>query len=156
MSFRVVVLSTARPKSDQVAAAFLQACNESEESLRGRDLIHSAGSFVVFDEFEVKKVHISGNQGWVEVQIDERVSLTDSNPEVLHKGLERQRWSLRRSDNKSWKLTPSRNAIYLPQNTAERLLAHALAQLTENTSNNASGAQDKAELARLLDVLFGK
>jgi hypothetical protein len=156
MAFRVVVLSTARPKSDQVAAAFLQACNESEESLRGRDLIHSAGSFVVFDEFEVKKVHISGNQGWVEVQIDERVSLTDSNPEVLHKGLERQRWSLRRSDNKSWKLTPSRNAIYLPQNTAERLLAHALAQLTENTSNNASGAQDKAELARLLDVLFGK
>jgi hypothetical protein len=70
--------------------------------------------------------------------------------------LERQRWSLKRSDNQSWKLTPSRDAIYLPEHTAERLLARELAQLTENTSDNASGTQEKAELARLLDVLFGE
>jgi hypothetical protein len=155
-AFRVVVLSPARPKSDQVGAAFLQACNDSEELLRGSDLIKSAQSLVVFDQFEVKKVHISGNQGWIEIQIEDLVSLTDGNVEVLHHGLERQRWSLRRSDNKSWKLTPARNAIYLPQHTAERLLAHELAQLTENTSDNANGKQDKAELARLLDALFGK
>jgi hypothetical protein len=35
-------------------------------------------------------------------------------------------------------------------------LAHELAQLTEKTSDNASGTKEKAELARLLDVLFGK
>ena len=153
---RVVVLSSTRPKSDQVRAAFLQACKDAEELLRGSDLIKSAQPLVVFDQFEVKKVHISGNQGWIEVQIEDLVSLTGGHAEVLHNGLERQRWSLRRSDKQSWKLTPLRNAIYLPQHTAERLLAHELAQLTEDTQDNASGAQDKVELVRLLDVLFGK
>jgi NlpC/P60 family len=156
---RVVVLNFVRHKPDQVTAAFLQACNDSEQMLRGRDLFKPAQSLVVFGDFEVKKVHITGNQGWIEVQIDELVSLTGGKVEV-HKRSERQRWSLRRDDNKSWKLTPSRNAIYLPQHTAERILAHRLAQLTEdtpdNTPRNTSGTQEKAELARLLDVLFGK
>jgi hypothetical protein len=153
---RIVVLSSARPKSDHVNAAFLLACNNSEAMLRGRDVFKSAQSLVVFDQFEVKKVHINGNQGWIEIQIDELVSLTGSKAEVLHRGLERQQWSLRRSDKKSWKLTPSRNAIYLPKQTAERLLAHELAQLTDDTPGNTSDTQNKAELARLLDVLVGK
>jgi hypothetical protein len=153
---RVVVLSSARPNSDQVSTAFLQACNDSEVMLRGSDLFKSAQSLVVFDQFEVKKVHTSGNQGWIEIQIDELISLKGGGAEVLHKGAERQRWPLRRSDNKSWKLTPSRDAIYLPEHTAERLLAHELVQLTEDTSDNASGTEEKAELARLLDLLFEK
>jgi hypothetical protein len=155
----VVVLNFVRHKPDQVSAAFLQACNDSEEMLRGRDLFKSAQSLVVFGDFEVEKVHIKGNQGWIEVQIDELVSLTGSKVEV-RKRSERQRWSLRRDDNNSWGLTPSRNAVYVPQHTAERILAHRLAQLTEdtpgNTPRNTGGTQEKAELARLLDVLFGK
>jgi hypothetical protein len=153
---RVVIVSSAPPKSDQVSAAFLQACNDSEALLRARGLFKPAQSLVVFDQFEVKKVHISGNQGWIEVQIDELVSLAAGEAEMLHKGLVRQRWVLRRDDRKSWRLTPSRNAIYLPQRTAERLLAHQLAQLTEDAADNASGTEEKAELARMLDVLFGK
>ena len=156
---RVVVLNFVRHKPDQVTSAFLQACNDSEEMLRGRDLFKQAQSLVVFGDFEVKKVHITGNQGWIEVQIDELVVLVGGKVEV-RKQSERQRWTLRRDDNKSWKLTPSRNAIYLPQHTAERILAHRLAQLTEDTPDNAprntSGTQEKAELARLLDVLFEK
>jgi hypothetical protein len=155
---RVVVLNFVRHKPDQVKAAFLQTCSDSEEKLRGRDLFKSAQSLVVFGHFEVEKVHIKGNQGWIEVQIDELVSLTGSKVEV-RKRSERQRWSLRRDDNKSWKLTPTRNAIYLPQHTAERVLAHRLAQLTDtpgNTPRNNSETQEKAELARLLDVLFEK
>jgi cell wall-associated NlpC family hydrolase len=156
---RVVVLNFARNKPDQVTAAFLQACNDSEEKLGGRALFKSAQSLIVFGDFEVKKVHITGNQGWIDVRIDELVSLAGGKVEVRERS-ERQRWSLRRDDTKSWMLTPSRNAIYLPQHTAERILAHRLAQLTEdipdNTPRNASGIQEKAELARVLDVLFGK
>jgi hypothetical protein len=147
-AFPIVILTSVRPNSDQVSSAFLQACNDSEEQLRGRDLF-------VFDHFEVKKVHITGNQGWIEIQIDELFSLTEGKAEI-HKQSERQRWALRREDKKSWKLTPSRNAIYLPQHTAERVLAHELAQLTEDTPDNASGTLEKAKLVRLLDVLFGK
>lgn len=153
---RFVVLKSVRNKPDQVSAAFLQACNDSEEMLRGRDLFKPDQSLVVFEHFEVEKVHIAGNQGWIEVQIDELVSITGGRVEVLHKRSERQRWSLRRGGNKSWKLTPSLNAIYVPRHTAERILAHELAQLTEDTPDNPSETQEKAELARLLDVLFGK
>jgi hypothetical protein len=154
----VVVLNFVRHKPDQVETAFLQACNDSAEMLRGRDLFKPAQSLVVFGDFEVKKVHITGNQGWIEVQIDELVFLAGK--VEVRKRSERQRWSLRRDDNKSWGLTPSRNAVYVPQHTAEGILAHRLAQLTEDTPNNSprntGGTQEKAELARLLDVLFGK
>jgi hypothetical protein len=110
---------------------------------------------VVFDHFEVKKVHITGSRGWVEVQIDELVSLTGNQAEV-HKRSERQRWPLSRRDNQDWELTPSRNTIYLSQRTAERILAHELAQLTEDSANTASRVTEKAQLARLLDVLLEK
>ncbi|MFZ0293609.1 MAG: hypothetical protein WAL52_08390 [Candidatus Sulfotelmatobacter sp.] len=153
-AFPIVILTSVRPKSDQVSSAFLQACNDSEEQLRGHDLFRSAESLVVFDYFHVRKVHIAGNQGWVEIQIDELFSLTEGDAEI-HKQSERQRWALRRDDKKSWKLTPSRNAIYLPQHTAESVLAHELAQLTEDTPDNASGTQEKAKVVRLLDALFG-
>jgi len=154
-AFPSVILTSVRPKSDQVSSAFLQACNDSEEQLRGRDLFRSAESLVVFDHFEVEKVHIIGNQGWIEIQIDELFSLTEGNAEI-DKQSERQRWALRREDKENWKLTPSRKAIYLPQHTAERVLAHELAELTEDTPDNASGTLEKAKLVRLLDVLFGK
>jgi hypothetical protein len=152
---RVVVVNSGRPKPDQVSAAFLNACNDSEQSLPGREFFKSALPVVVFDHFEVKKVHISGRQGWAEVQIDQLVTFTGSKAEV-RKRSERQRWPLSRRDNKSWELTPTRNMIYLPQHIAERILAHDLAQLTEDSSNAASRTQDKAELARLLGVLLEK
>jgi hypothetical protein len=151
----ILILTSVRPKSDQVSSAFLQACNDSEEQLRGRDLFRSAESLVVFDHFEVKKVHITGNQGWIEIQLDQLFSITEGDAEI-HKQSERQRWALRREDKNNWKLIPSRNAIYLPQHTAERVLAHDLAQLTEDTPDNTSGMLEKAKLVRLLDVLFGK
>jgi hypothetical protein len=150
-----VVVNSGRPKPDQVSAAFLHACNDSEENLRGRDLFKSAQPVVVFDHFEVKKVHIKGNQGWIEIQIDELASLAGRKAES-HPRSERQRWPLTRRDNKSWELTPSRNTIYLPQHIAERILARRLAQLTEDSRAAAGRTPEKAELARLLDVLLEK
>jgi hypothetical protein len=151
----VVIVSYVRPKPDQVGAAFLEACQDSEASLRGRDLFKSDQSLIAFDHFEVKKVHITGNEGWVEVQIDELVSLTGSKVEV-YKRAERQRWPLRRRENNHWELTPSRDTIYLPQHIAVRVLAHELARLTDDTSDTPGRTQEKAELARLLDMLLEK
>jgi NlpC/P60 family len=153
--FHVPVVNSIRPKPDEVVAAFLEACQDSEESLRGHDLFKPAQTLIVFDRFDVKKVHLAGKQNWVEVEIHELASLTGSKAE-LHKRSERQRWPLIRRDNKSWELTPSQNTIYLPQPVAERILAHQLALLTEDSSDTASRTQDKAELARLLNVLLEK
>jgi hypothetical protein len=149
---RVAVVNSIHPKPDQVAATFLQACADSEQSLRERDLFQSARPLIVFDHFKVRKVHITGNQGWAEVQIDELFSVAGSKAEV-HKRSERQRWPLTRRDSTSWELTLSPDTIYVPQAIAARVLAHELAQLTED---NPGRTQDKAELARLIDVLLEK
>ena len=150
---RALVVNSVRPKPDQIKTAFLQACADSDETLRGYDLLNSA--LVVFDHFEVMKVHITGKRGWAEVQITELLSLTRGKAEV-RKRSEKQRWSLSRDDIQNWTLTPSHDAIYLPQHTAEHLLSRELAQLAEDTSDDVGGTQQKIELARLLEVLFEK
>jgi hypothetical protein len=151
----VPVVYSVRPKPDQVSAAFLESCKGWGESLRERDLFKSAQPVIVFGHFEVRKVHLAGNQGWVEVQIDELLSVTGGKAQV-HERSERQRWPLRRRNKTSWELAPARDTIYLPQPIAVRILAHELAQLTEDTPNTVSRPQEKAELARLLDGLLGK
>jgi hypothetical protein len=151
----LVFVNSASPKPDQVETAFLQACADSEAGLRGRDLLKSSQFLVVFDNFAVEKVHLAGKQGWVDIQIDEVVSVTEGRVEV-HKHPERQRWPLSRAGKKTWKVFPSHDTIYLSQHTAESILAHELAQLTESDSENSVGNHQKAELARLLNLLFEK
>jgi hypothetical protein len=150
---RILLTNSARPNRDRLSAAFLQAC--TEQDLRGHDPFGSARSLIVFDHFEVKKVHVAGNQGWAEVEIDELISLRESKAEV-HKHAERQKWFLTRRDDASWELIPSQGAIYLPQPAAIRILAHELARLTEATPEISTKGPDKAELARVLDVLLKK
>ncbi len=149
---RAVVITAAKPKPDEVSAAFLQACKDGEQKLRGRDLFQSSQSLVVFDYFQVRKLHIAGSQGWAEVQIEEPISLQAGNGDT-HKRTEHQRWTLTRRDSRSWELAPAPNTIYLPQAVAVRLLATELADLAADPSNNT---QQKAQLARLLNVLLKK
>ena len=151
------MVHSARPKPEQVSAAFLQACAELEQNLRGRDLFKPKPdqSMIVFDRFEVKKVHLRENQNWAEVQIDELVSFTGREADI-RKRSERQRWPLTRRGDASWELTPSQNTLYLPQPAAARILAHELAQLPDDGEQADSGGQEKAELARALNVLLGK
>ncbi len=151
---RAIIVNAAKPKPDQVSTAFLQTCKDWEQKLRGRDLFKSSQSLVVFDHFEVRKVHIAGNQGWAEIQIQERVFLKASNADT-HKRTEHQRWTLTRREKKTWELSPAPNTIYLPQGLAVRLLATELAQLTA-APEAASQTEQKAQLARLLDVLLEK
>jgi len=150
---RPAVVHSNHPKPDQVSAAFLQTCTDSEENLRGYDLFKSAQPLIVFDHFAVSKVHIAGNQSWAEVRIDELASLTGGKAKV-HKKSERERWPLVRRDKTSWELTAPRNTIYLPQQIAARILAQQLAQLTEDGANSPARPQQKAELARVLDSLL--
>jgi hypothetical protein len=150
---RVPVVHSIHPKPDQVSVAFLQSCAETEENLRGRDLFKSAQPVIVFDHFAVNEVHVAGNQGWVEVQIDEVFFLVDGKAES-RRGLERQRWLLSRRDKTSWELTAPRGTIYVPQHIAVRILSHQLAQLTEERADTTARPQQKAELARVLDSLL--
>jgi hypothetical protein len=147
------VVHSAHPKPEQVNAAFLQACADSEDTLRVEDLFKPAQPAIVFDHFSVSAMHTAGDQGWVDVQIDEVLFFVEGKAE-LRKGLERQRWPLTRRDRTSWELTVPRGAIYVPQHIAVRVLSRSLAQLTEEHPDSAAKPQQKAELARVLDSLL--
>src|SRR5437870_4588822 len=69
------VTNSAKPASDQLSSALLKAFSDSEPALQTVDVFRMNQSLTVFDQFEVKTVHTSGNQGWAEVQIHEVMSL---------------------------------------------------------------------------------
>jgi hypothetical protein len=148
----VPVVHSSHPKADQVDAAFLQSCTDFEENLLGRDLFRSAQPVIVFDHFAAGKVHIDGNQGWAEVQIDEVLFFVDGKAQA-RKGSERQQWPLTRRDQTTWALSPPVGAIYVPQAIAVRIMSRQLAQLTQDGPNPAARLQQKAELVRVLDSL---
>ena len=150
----VAVLNSDRPTPDQVRTAFLQTCADSEDSLRGHDIFRSAQPVVVFDHFIVRKLHISGTQGWAEVEMNELVSVAAGRSEARNHS-ERQRWPLIRRSHTTWELTPPQQTIYLPQNIAAHLTAQELAQLTKDGEDGGDGNQ-KTELAQLLNVLLQK
>jgi hypothetical protein len=150
----VPVVNSIHPKPEEVSAAFLEACADSEASLRGHDLFSSTQPLIVFDHFTVKKVHLSGSQNWVEVQIDELVSTTGGKTET-RKHSEHQRWPLIHLSRTEWELTQPSDTIYLPQKIAAHLLAQQLAQLTGD-NRNPDGPQKKSELAQLLNTLLQK
>jgi hypothetical protein len=149
---QIVVLNSPHPTPDQVRNAFLQSCADSEESLGGRDLFKSDQSLVIFDHFIVRKLHMSGTQGWAEVEIDELVSVTAGRSEV-HKHSERNRWPLIRSAQATWELSLPQRTIYLPQDIAAHTVTQRLAQLTRDTASNSDKNQ-KIELAQLLNLLL--
>jgi hypothetical protein len=110
-------------------------------------------SLTVFDQFEVKTVHTTGNQGWAEVRIHEVMSLPAADAKI-NRLWERQRWVLRRRDKNNWELTLPQDVMYLSQEMAVRVMAHQLANLADSNSNSAITASQKAELARLLSSLL--
>ncbi len=106
---------------------------------------------IVFDHFTAGKVHIDGNAGWVEVQIDEVLFFVDGKAQA-RKGSERQQWPLSRRDQASWEVSPPAGVIYVPQALAVRLMSRQLAQLAQ-AGRDPARLRQTAELVRVLDSL---
>lgn len=151
----VVVVHAVRPQLDQVRDAFSQTLKTGEESLRGADLLNLSQPLLAFERFEIKKIHIKGSEGWVDVRIEKPVLLTALKMEA-HERAEHQRWPLKRRDQESWELATGPNTIYLTRSAFVRLLAKQLVQLSEAPSGTAAKAQREAQLAHLLDLLLRK
>jgi hypothetical protein len=116
------------------------------------DLLNSTKPVVIVENFQVKKVHVKHDQGWAEVQMNEPSSMAGGEANLQRRS-EKQRWPLYRN-GKRWQLELPTNAIYMPKDTAVRLLAHELATMTGR--RNAPPTQQEAQLARLLDRLLGE
>ncbi len=146
---------SARPNGKEIHAALTQASTRIETSLHGRDLFYSGHQVIVFDNFEITQVHLAKASGWVDIKFDKVMILAKGRVQPPDK-ITTQRWSLRRAGRKSWELIQPTQAIYLPQQAVERIVSHELAQLTELNSNSPTDTHQKAELARVLNLLFTK
>ncbi|HZE27277.1 MAG TPA: NlpC/P60 family protein [Terriglobales bacterium] len=151
----VLIVESVRPKPDQVRSALFEEFQEAADALLGQDVFQLYPSLVAFDHFEVKKVQIKGDQGWAEIRISE-LSPINGPGTRSKKRPPVQRWILRRQNADRWELALPTDAIYLPRETAVRILAHQLAALTDANSETNGGRDEKARLAQWLDVLLAE
>jgi hypothetical protein len=150
---RVQLINSARPTAQQVREALEATFDTTGEALRGRDVFKLSQSLIVFDSFEVKKIHLSGDDGWAEVRISVPSSVVEGHAN-LKKHSEHQHWGLSRRDSSSWELMLPPDAVYLPRALAVSILAHQLAAMADTGSVPAPPDDKKTQLARLLDVLL--
>ena len=143
-----------RATPEALRQALEEKFSDANTHLDNADLLNSAKPVVIVESFQIKKVRVKHDQGWAEVQMNESYSLSagDAN---LQRRSEKQRWPLYRN-GEQWRLESPTEAIYLPKETAVRLLAHELAAMTGRRTTSTHGTQQEAQLARLLDRLLGE
>lgn len=147
-----VIVTADRPTTQALRQALDAKFSDTNLNFENIDLLHSTKPVVIVENFNVKKVHVKHDQGWAEVQMNEPSSVTAGETNLQRRS-EKQRWPLYRN-GRDWQLELPSNAIYIPKDTAVRLLAHELATMTGR--RNAPPTPQEAQLARLLDHLLGE
>jgi hypothetical protein len=151
----IVSVETDRPKTDELRSTLLQHFEDTGDTLEAHDVLKLYPSLVAFESFEVKKVHAKGDQGWVEVQFKEP-SLISSDRGQVKRFSKVQRWNLRRQAAGVWAVVLPSDATYVPREVAVHLMAHQLALLTDANSSSNGSSDDKASLARWLNLLLAE
>jgi hypothetical protein len=146
------IVDSERPSAGEITEALSQAFSDTAERLRGKDVSMLPQHLIVFDQLEVEQVRIERGQGWAAIRIRRPLSVMEGH--VKHgKWPERQRWLLRHRDQNGWEVLLPQGDAYLPRNVAVRVLAHQLTDITDHPEVT-SGEHEKAQLARLLNVLL--
>jgi hypothetical protein len=148
----IPVIPSSRPTANQIQEAILRAFRQNEDLLEGRNLLRAAHAVVIFDEFKVHKIHLKGNQAWVEVRINEPTSLIAGKVDGKKRS-EKLRWPLTRAGGGGWQVQLPLDTIYVARQAAPRILSHQLASLTEGSPDTESLAE-QSQLARALAVIL--
>jgi hypothetical protein len=144
-----------RPTPAEVSEALEQILSGTREGLRGLNMLNPPKPLMVFDQLSVERLHLQRDRGWAEVRITGALKLSRQKTNSS-KHNEHQRWLLVRRDHDTWEITIPSEAIYIQSDLAVRMLAHELAALTDDTAGAPSGAAEKLELSRLLNVFLEK
>ena len=147
-----IIVKADRATPEALRQALEEKFSDTNSNFAAIDLLHSTKPVVIVENFNVKKVHVKHDQGWAEVQMNEPSSVAGGQTNLQRRS-EKQRWPLYRN-GKQWQLELPTDAIYMPKDTAVRLLAHELATMTGR--RDAPPTQQEAQLARLLDRLLGE
>jgi hypothetical protein len=148
----VQVIDSAKPQSKEVMQAILGALSADSNDLRDADVFKLKRPLIVFSQIEVRAVKIHGHQGQAQVRITALLSMEDGrvNPKQWQQV---QTWAMRWRDRKSWELMLPQDAIYMPRETAVRILAHRLSVLAD-AENSSSSLRQKTQLAQMLNAIL--
>ncbi|HEX4426526.1 MAG TPA: NlpC/P60 family protein [Terriglobales bacterium] len=148
----VQVIDSAKPKSKEVMQAILNALSADSNDLREVDVFKLNRPLIVFSQIEVRAVKIHGHQGQAQVRITALLSMEDGrvNPKQWQQV---QTWAMRWRDRKSWELMLPQDAIYMPRETAVRILAHRLSVLAD-AENSSASLRQKTQLAQMLNAIL--
>ncbi len=146
------VIDSGKPQKREVTAALLLSLNADPNQLREADVFKLTRPLIVCSEIEVKTVKIHGHLGQAQVQITALLSL-DGGQMNLKKWQQMQTWPMRWRDRKSWELLLPQDAIYMPRETAVRVLAHQLSLLAD-AENPAANLRQKSQLAQMLNTIL--
>jgi hypothetical protein len=151
---RVEVIDSAKPQSKEVMQAILGALSADSNDLREVDVFKLNRPLIVFSQIEVRAVKIHGHQGQAQVRITTLLSMDDGqvNPKQWQQV---QTWPMRWRDRKSWELVLPQDAIYMPRETAVRILAHRLSVLAD-AENPSANLRQKAQLAQMLNTILAE
>ena len=149
---RVQIIDSAKPQTREVTTALLLSLSADPEGLREADVFKLTRPLIVFSQIEVKAVKIHGHQGQVQVQIAALLSL-DGGQVNSKEWQQIQAWPIRWRGHKSWELLLPQDAIYMPRETAIRVLAHQLSVLAD-TQPPAANPRQKSQLAQMLNTIL--
>ena len=147
-----VAIKVVRPTPEQVSDALLEQFRETGDTLQSQDVFKLRSRLVAFDQVQVQKVYMKGNSGWADVRVFDTLVLSGEPQAPKKRGLT-QRWNLQRSED-GWDLSLPQDGIYIPRESAARILAHQLAALTESNSTSDQDRDQKAQLTRWLSLLL--
>ena len=149
---RELIIDSAKLQTPDFANALLQSLSVGPEGLREADVFRLTRPLIVFSQLEVKAVKIHGHQGHVEVRITALLSV-EGGKMNLKPWQQVQTWQMQKQDRKHWELLLPQDAIYIPKETAVRVLAHQLS-LMADAANESADRRQKSELAQMLDRIL--
>jgi hypothetical protein len=154
---RTVVIYATRLKPDQVSNALREQFQAFADTLETRDLLAVAPSVISFDYLEIQKLQTKGDSGHAQLHLRGAVDLALAGTDSKNaKGRDQiELLSIHRAKG-GWEVALPPDTIYVPRQTAVRILAHRLASLTDDANQPDAKDGQKVELARWLNALLEK
>jgi hypothetical protein len=136
----MVVAAANQPTNEEVGEAISEFNSAAANLLRGWPSADPERIVMVYDQLRVKRIDLKRDRGWVNVEVEGRLSIGGHGWEGKHRR-EKLRWELERTPQ-GWQLLPPAARAYVPSDVAVRVLAVQLAFLTQNEA-----ASDDLKLA---------
>ena len=144
-----------RPTSEEIGDAISEFNSAAGNLLHEWPFADSKRIVLVYDQLRVERIELKHDRGWVNVELEERLSFGNKAFEEKRR-VEKLRWQLRRTPQ-GWQLQVPANCTYVPRDAAIRALAAQLAALTQHEftpDDSDRSLRQERVIVRALDSLL--